>query len=570
MISHLGRYEIVGELGRGSMGVVYKAKDPLIGRFVAIKVANLKGLSSAEIEEYESRFYQEAQAAGRLNHNHIFTIYDMGKSGDIAYIAMEILEGRELQEIIEGKQNLSIEEILNISIQVANALGYAHQQGVVHRDIKPENIMVLNNNQVKIADFGIAKMTASLLRTQTTKILGSPLYMSPEQIQSNPTDARSDIFSFGIVMYKMLTGQLPFKGDNTLALMFQIVQNDAPPPSVLNSKIPEFLDSIVAKCLAKEPSARYQTAYELEGGLRSCLEMLRGSSESHYRIMANRGLEFAKQLAIPDGIPQSVTVFGSLIAMMAIFIADIVTDATVQMHLLYVFPLILIGFHCANRRLVNALVILAMLLQVITLASYGDTLPLLSKLTLVSLIVPTNIAITLIATAARMNFLEVEHLATFDWMTGLHNRQGFEPLVEMEVRRQKRYGGVFSFAYIDLDDFKQLNDSRGHVIGDEALKLLANVIRENIRQTDLSARLGGDEFAILMPNTFVDDCERLCKQLSVAITDKMKTASFSISASIGHVTFTEPLESVSEVFERADKAMYAAKTSGKGIAVKGI
>ena len=162
MISHLGRYEIVGELGRGAMGIVYKAYDPLIERFVAIKTIKLQALSETERAEYEARFYQEAKAAGRLSHPNIVTIYDLGESGDVAYIAMELMEGRELQEMIYSKRRLLVTDVLNIAIQVSAGLSYAHQHGIVHGDIKPSNIMVLGNNLVKIADFGIARMISSM------------------------------------------------------------------------------------------------------------------------------------------------------------------------------------------------------------------------------------------------------------------------------------------------------------------------------------------------------------------------------------------------------------------------
>ncbi len=274
MESHLGRYEILEELGRGEMGVVYKAHDPLIDRFVAIKTIDLQKLSEKEKDEYKMRFYQEAKAAGRLNHPNIITIHDLGRKGDIAYIAMELMEGPELQDIVAENQPLSVEEKLDVAFQVAEGLSYAHEHGVVHRDIKPSNIMVLRGRHVKIADFGIARMESSLWRTQTDQIIGSPLYMSPEQIQSHPIDPRSDIFSFGIVLYQMLTGRLPFKGENVNSVMYQIINEEPPKPSSLNPEIPDMLDHIIAKCLAKKPEDRYQSANELTSDLHSCRKLL--------------------------------------------------------------------------------------------------------------------------------------------------------------------------------------------------------------------------------------------------------------------------------------------------------
>jgi eukaryotic-like serine/threonine-protein kinase len=277
MINNLGRYEIIGELGRGAMGVVYKARDPLIDRLVAIKTINLQSLPPEKRKEYEARFYQEAKAAGRLSHPNIITIHDLGETHGIAYIAMELLEGRELQNLIEEGRHLSVDEALNIAIQVAVGLGYAHEHGVVHRDIKPSNIMVLQGKRVKIADFGIARMQSSLLSTQTGMVMGSPLYMSPEQVKSERVDFRSDIFSLGIVLYQMLTGKLPFGGDNAHTVMYQIVQEEPPKPSSLNSDVPDSLDTIVAKCLAKSPVERYQDANELGKALLFCYQ----SSHTH-------------------------------------------------------------------------------------------------------------------------------------------------------------------------------------------------------------------------------------------------------------------------------------------------
>lgn len=289
MDTHLGRYEILEELGRGEMGVVYRAHDPLIDRFVAIKTIDLRKLSEAEKDEYKARFYQEAKAAGRLNHPNIITIHDLGRKGDIAYIAMELMEGPELQNIVAENQSLTVGEKLDVAFQVAEGLAYAHEHGVVHRDIKPSNIMVLRGKHVKIADFGIARMESSLWRTQTGRNVGSPLYMSPEQIQSHEIDARTDIFSLGVVLYQMLTGKLPFNGENLNSVWYQIVNEDPPKPSSINPEIPDMLDRIVGKCLAKNPEDRYPNANELAADLHSCRRMssLANSgvdNQSHYFV----------------------------------------------------------------------------------------------------------------------------------------------------------------------------------------------------------------------------------------------------------------------------------------------
>jgi serine/threonine protein kinase len=273
MISHLGRYEILGELGQGAMGVVYKARDPLIDRVVAIKTINL-ALALDEKEEYEGRFYQEAKAAGRLNHPNIVTIYDVGKSGDVAYIAMEFLEGRELRDIMNERGILPVEQVLDVAAQVALGLEYAHEHDIVHRDVKPSNIMLVRDGRAKITDFGIARMASSAVRTQTGMVLGSPKYMSPEQVLGKDIDRRSDIFSLGVMLYEMLTGKAPFDGENVNAIMYQTLNTIPAPPSSLNPAVPEMANFIVAKALAKGLEDRYQSAKDLAIDLRTCLDSM--------------------------------------------------------------------------------------------------------------------------------------------------------------------------------------------------------------------------------------------------------------------------------------------------------
>jgi eukaryotic-like serine/threonine-protein kinase len=273
MITHLGRYEVIGELGQGAMGVVYKAKDPLIDRVVAIKTINLNQ-TMEEREEYEARFYQEARAAGRLSHHNIVTIYDVGKSGDVAYIAMEFLEGRELRDVLNERSTMPIPEVLDIVAQVASGLHYAHEHGIVHRDVKPSNIMIQKDGHVKITDFGIARMASAAVRTQTGMVLGSPKYMSPEQVMGKLTDQRSDIFSLGIMLYEMLAGRPPFSGENVNAIMYQTLNATPPQPSSMNPAVPDMLNFIVAKALAKKVDERYQNAKEFADDLRACRDSL--------------------------------------------------------------------------------------------------------------------------------------------------------------------------------------------------------------------------------------------------------------------------------------------------------
>jgi eukaryotic-like serine/threonine-protein kinase len=265
----LGRYVIQSELGRGAMGVVYKATDSVLERMVAVKTVNM-ALERDGSDKFEERFYQEARAAGSLNHPNIVTVYDVGKAGDIAYIAMEFIEGEELRTLIGEGRPLAVEKAVSVAAQVAEGLSYAHQHGVVHRDIKPANIMVAPSGPAKITDFGIARMRSSGDLTQTGMMLGSPKYMSPEQVIGKRADHRSDIFSLGIILYETLTGTAPFNGDNVTALMYQIVNFIPPAPSVVNAAVPQLLDYIVAKMLTKALDERYQSAQDVARDLREC------------------------------------------------------------------------------------------------------------------------------------------------------------------------------------------------------------------------------------------------------------------------------------------------------------
>ena len=267
MIATLGRYKIISEIGQGAMGVVYKAVDPIIDRTVAIKTINLN-LSRQELEEYEARFQQEIKAAGRLNHPNIVTIYDVGKTEQVAYMAMEFLEGKELKDMIATGQIPPADQIVDIISQVADGLSFAHQQDIVHRDVKPSNIMVMKGGIAKITDFGIARLPNSAVKTMTGLILGSPRYMSPEQVIGKAIDARSDIFSLGVVLYEALTGVAPFDGDNVNAIMYATVNTTPPPPSAHSRGVPAMLDLIVAKAMAKLLEDRYQSIKELADDLR--------------------------------------------------------------------------------------------------------------------------------------------------------------------------------------------------------------------------------------------------------------------------------------------------------------
>jgi serine/threonine-protein kinase len=273
-VTRIGRYMIIGELGRGAMGIVYKAEDPNLDRIVALKTIILEEDSEGR-KEYQKRFFLEAKAAGKLNHANIVTAYDFGEENGVAYLAMELLEGTDLRQRLK-QGAIAAASAVDIALQVAEGLGFAHERGVVHRDIKPGNIMLLPRGQAKIMDFGLARMRAADHRTSTGMVLGTPKYMSPEQVAGSPVDQRSDLFSLGIVLYEMLTGARLFAGEDTPQIMHNVTHAEHEPPTRLNPALPAMLDFVVARALKKDPAVRYQDAYELSADLGTCLADLRG------------------------------------------------------------------------------------------------------------------------------------------------------------------------------------------------------------------------------------------------------------------------------------------------------
>ncbi len=268
-ISSLGKYEIRREIGRGAMGVVYEGYDPFIKRVVALKTIRADQLSGEDSENVIARFRREAQAAGRLSHPNIVSIYDFGEEAGAWFIAMEFVKGRELKEGFEANERFTTASIVRIMSEILEALDYSHRQGVIHRDIKPANIFMLSDGSVKVADFGIAHIEASNL-TQVGAVMGTPAYMSPEQIMGLPVDGRSDLFSAGVILYQFLTGERPFSG-SAATTMQKVLKEDPLPPSSLNVQAPLEMDGIVRKALAKRPDDRFQTAGEFAAAIRAAV-----------------------------------------------------------------------------------------------------------------------------------------------------------------------------------------------------------------------------------------------------------------------------------------------------------
>jgi serine/threonine protein kinase len=299
MMEKIGRYEVLRELGRGAMGIVYEAIDPLIGRTVAIKTIRLDAGSEKEnYEELSHRLYREAQAAGVLSHPEILTIHDLGNQGAEAYIVMEYVDGKNVEQLLEGAEPQPFAVLLAILKKTANALDYAHSKGIIHRDVKPSNIMICRDGAVKVMDFGIAKHTTSASLTHTGFVIGTPNYMSPEQAQSHPLDGRADQFSLAIVAYRMMTGKLPFEAPSLTAILAKILWEE---PEYEGAGIHPPVLSVLKKALSKDPTLRYPT----------CAEFVREFEEAHVQQNAQKRMPLPPPLPPPPVKVVNSTVVGT-------------------------------------------------------------------------------------------------------------------------------------------------------------------------------------------------------------------------------------------------------------------
>ena len=273
MAPTLGRYEVQKELGKGAMGIVYLGLDPKIKRQVAIKTIRFDEVEDSMIKEVKERFFREAEAAGRLSHPNIVTMYDAGEDQDLAYVAMELLDGKDLSDILAEKGKCPPKTAIQIVGQVADALNYAHKQGIVHRDIKPANIMMLKKGGAKVTDFGIARVVESS-KTQTGVVLGTPSYMSPEQVAGKKVDGRSDLFSLGVMFFELLSGKKPFTGDSLATLMYNIANNPHTQLKEVAPEAPECCGVIVNRFLEKDLAKRYQNGGQAIKDLKACLQAI--------------------------------------------------------------------------------------------------------------------------------------------------------------------------------------------------------------------------------------------------------------------------------------------------------
>ncbi|EJW17525.1 serine/threonine-protein kinase PrkC [Paenibacillus alvei DSM 29] len=263
-----GRYEIITRIGGGGMALVYKALDNLLNRYVAVKVLRQQFVHD---EEFIRRFRREAQSAASLSHPNVVSIYDVGQEEDTHFIVMEYVEGHNLNEIILERAPLQVDESIRISTQICDALDHAHQNHIIHRDIKPHNILIGRNGRVKVTDFGIARAVTSSTITQTGSVVGSVHYFSPEHAKGVSTGEKSDLYSLGIVLYQMLTGQLPFLGESPISVALKHLQEPFDEPRAVNPHIPQSVENVILKSMRKNPAERYQSAAEMMRDLETCL-----------------------------------------------------------------------------------------------------------------------------------------------------------------------------------------------------------------------------------------------------------------------------------------------------------
>jgi serine/threonine protein kinase len=290
-IKRFGRYEIVAELGRGAMGVVYKARDPQIERIVAVKTVSMWGQEPDEKAEFRMRFMNEAQAAGRLHHAGIVSIFDVGENPENQdpYIVLEYVSGESLNRVLARQKKLPLTKALQLAEEIAGALDYAHAQGVVHRDIKPGNILVTEDGHAKIADFGIAKLNLAHF-TLPGRVMGTPAYMAPEQLSGEGVDGRSDLFSLGVILYALVTGHSPFQGNSATTVCFKVANREPVAATAFDLTLPRELDEVISRAMAKDPEQRYQRGSEFAEDLRRLQQVFEvGSTTTSLRAIMSSG-----------------------------------------------------------------------------------------------------------------------------------------------------------------------------------------------------------------------------------------------------------------------------------------
>jgi serine/threonine-protein kinase len=308
-IKKLGRYDLIRVLGKGAMGIVYEGRDPNLDRRVAIKTVKVENMSEEAAAEYEARFRTEARSAARLQHPNIVSVYDSDRDGDIAFLVMEFIQGDDLKHHIDKGERFTLDQSLKMIRDLLAALDYAHKQGIVHRDIKPANLLIEPGGRIKLTDFGVARIQDSGEATRTQgAMVGTLKYMSPEQVQGQPVDSRADLFSVGIVLYQLLTDKRPFDGENDFSIIHQIIGHSPTPPSAINPQLPDAIDAVVARALAKKREERFATAKDFAVALQAAI---RRASDQTVVPPANPGRQSSGADTRGSGVTQGSATSGT-------------------------------------------------------------------------------------------------------------------------------------------------------------------------------------------------------------------------------------------------------------------
>jgi serine/threonine protein kinase len=343
-----GRYEVVAELGRGAMGVVYKARDPQIDRLVAVKTVSLWGQEPDEEKEFRLRFMNEAQAAGRLHHPGIVAVFDVGESSENRdpYLVLEYVAGESLSRILSREKKLPPLRAMKVAEEIADALDYAHAQGVIHRDVKPANILVTETGHAKIADFGIAKLNLAHF-TIPGRVLGTPAYMAPEQLSGEGADGRSDLFSLGVILYAMVTGHSPFQGDSATTVCFKVANREPIAASALDMTLPPQMDAIISRAMAKDPAERYQKGADFAEDLRILQQAFKpGTTTTRSRAITATGILSGSQ---PDGKASAAQAASAIAG--ALQVRRLLNKATLRDLILGAATVVLLGILAVQLKL---------------------------------------------------------------------------------------------------------------------------------------------------------------------------------------------------------------------------
>jgi diguanylate cyclase (GGDEF)-like protein len=617
---HIGNYDVVEQIGAGAMGVVYKVRHRIVKRKrdLALKIINPAYAKNAV---YRERFQREIRAVGELDHPNIINVLDAGEHEGNPFFVMEYLNGQSLETWIDEKRPLDLAQKLRIAAAVCRGLGYAHQQGIVHRDLKPQNIIVVSPDLTpKILDFGVAHIAGHTITQAGTRI-GTVSYMSPEQLNGEEVDARSDIFSTAVVLYELIAGQAPFTGRDAGSTMKRILMDPAPPLFTFIELYPPMLESVLQRALAKRPVERYATAEEfaqdLEKARNIAGKQLQGATNvAETRIVAPIEMLPAaerrriKQLEVISAFAQQTTAVLDLDELLTV-VCRLILEwfETIDHVAVLLRETENLRVRAYEGRLTTKVPLGALLPQGKGIASralaqnhsiiendvssvdgyfpgFSETqsevcVPLIffgEKLGVLALDSAKKDAfqaedVQLLESVGDMcavaiqnaNYFErMRHLAYVDHLTGIHNRRYFEMRIVEELERAQRFDGRISLIMVDIDYFRHLIDEFGHILGDDVLRDVAGILKNGLRKADLISRYGGEEFAIIIPETTGENALTVAELLRRRVgSHPLPGVPRPVTISCGVAEFPTHGTTRDELVAAADAALQVAQQSGR-------